>query len=330
MLTTGTHHKAGYILQEDQWYFLLVTVLYKTGCFIGTVAIDYTAQLHFFFTTLYDRTLVGHNTYCPSVNTCITTYNGLTVILFELIEFRIIYDTLDDLDNIIRLIILSAYQSTDLFRIFQWQYRFHTVKSCIFRFTQLIYNSFHLIQAFLLGIKFIISNTADLCMRSGTTQGFLVSVFTNRRFYQVRSGQEDRGITIYHQRLIAHDRQVRPTSHTTTGYSCDLGNSHSTHLCIISEYTSEMLLVREDLVLHRQVYTRTIHDIDHRQAVFHRNLLKAQVFLTRNREPGPGFNRIIIGNDHTLTATYITYTGYRTTGRTTTMLWVHLITGKNP
>ncbi|MCY1531035.1 hypothetical protein D9M68_662460 [compost metagenome] len=90
-----------------------------------------------------------------------------------------------------------------------------------------------------------------------------------------------------------------------------------------------MLLIREDFVLHRQVYTCTIYDVDHRQPVFHRDLLQAQVFLTRNREPGSGFNGIVIGNDHTLTATYITDTGYRTTGRTTTMLRVHLITGKN-
>ena len=48
---------------------------------------------------------------------------------------------------------------------------------------------FDMIQAFLFGFEFIISNATDLSMRNGAAQCFSIYIFPDRRFYQVGTGK---------------------------------------------------------------------------------------------------------------------------------------------
>ena len=63
-----------------------------------------------------------------------------------------------------------------------------------------------------------------------------------------------------------------------------------------------MLTVREDFGLVRQVRAAAIDEVDARQMVFHRNFLRAQVFLDGDREIGAAFDGRVIADDQAFPA----------------------------
>jgi len=63
--------------------------------------------------------------------------------------------------------------------------------------------------------------------------------------------------------------------------------------------------------------------------IFHSDLLHAQVFLSRDGEPGPGFDGLIVCYYYTLPVADGTDTRYCATGWAATMLFIHFISGKS-
>ena len=61
-----------------------------------------------------------------------------------------------------------------------------------------------------------------------------------------------------------------------------------------------MLAVREDLVLQGQERAAGVDEVDARQPVVQRHLLRAQVLLHRHRVVGAAFDRRVVGDDHAL------------------------------
>jgi hypothetical protein len=82
----------------------------------------------------------------------------------------------------------------------------------------------------------------------------------------------------------------------------DLGDALRAHLGLIVEDAAEMIAIRENIGLMGQVGPAGVHQIEAGQAVFLRNLLRAQMFLDRHRVIGAALHRRIIGQHHRQTA----------------------------
>ena len=76
---TTLAHEAGHILEKHQRNLLLVAVENKPRSLIGTFTINYAADLHLSFPCLRDKPLVGDNSHCPPIDTCICGYQGLPI-----------------------------------------------------------------------------------------------------------------------------------------------------------------------------------------------------------------------------------------------------------
>ena len=168
MFAFAAHHKSSYILQKHQRDFFLVTIQNETCGFIGTIAINHTTQLHFAFLIFYHQTLIGNNTYSPTINSCIATNNCFAIIFFKFIQAIRIYNTINNIEHIIGFGIPFALHTINFFDIFNWIFRFCSVKSSIIYWTKFIHYFFHLIQTILLCFEFIICNTRNFGVGNGT------------------------------------------------------------------------------------------------------------------------------------------------------------------
>ncbi len=311
-------------MQKNQWYFLLVAVHDKPCGFVCTVVVDYSTHLHFAFFVLGNQALVGHNAHGPSIYPGIAAYNSLAVVFFKFIQYRPIHYAFNNVPYIIRLCIAFAHYTVNTVRIFRWQFGSNSTKARYCWLAKFIHYFFYLVQAFLLGIKFIICNTAYFGMCNCTTQCFVVYVFANGSFNKVTARQKNGAVVFDHQCFVAHYGQVGPACNAGTHYGCNLCYAQCTHFCIVSEYPAKMFLVGEYLVLHRQVHTCTIHQVNNGQPVFHGNFLHPQILLACYGKPCTCLNRLVVGHNYTLPAAYITNTGNGTTCGAAALRFVHL------
>ena len=95
---------------------------------------------------------------------------------------------------------------------------------------------------------------------------------------------------------------------------------------VVSEDASEVFFVREDIVLHREVDTRTVHQIDDGQMVLKGDLLCPQV-LSGHGKPSAGFDRGIVGHDNALSFDPADHY-HHTCSRTASVFAVHAFCGK--
>ena len=86
-----------------------------------------------------------------------------------------------------------------------------------------------------------------------------------------------------------------------------------------------MFFVGEDFVLHGQEDACAVHEVDDGQAVFHGDFLGAQVFLSGDGEPGPGFDGGVVGHDDALPSADVAYAGDDASGGASAVFFVHLM-----
>ena len=84
----------------------------------------------------------------------------------------------------------------------------------------------------------------------------------------------------------------------------DLRDARRGHRRLVEEDAPEVLAVGEDLVLHRQERAARVHEVDARQAVVQRHLLRAQVLLDRHGVVGAALDRGVVGDDHAAAAVH--------------------------
>ncbi|MCY1522145.1 hypothetical protein D9M68_569900 [compost metagenome] len=166
-------------------------------------------------------------------------------------------------------------------------------------------------------------------MGSSSAKGFIINIFADSGFHEVRTGQKNRSGTINNHRFITHDGQVGSSGYTGSHNGRNLNNSFGRHHGIISKHPAKMFFIGKYLILHGQVHSGTIHQINYRKPVFHSDFLCAQILFRGHWKPGAGLNGGIVGNDHTLPAAYITYAAYYTCSRAAALLGIHAIRCKS-
>ena len=103
-------------------------------------------------------------------------------------------------------------------------------------------------------------------------------------------------------RLVAHRRHIGAAGRARAHDAGDLRDALRAHPRLVEEDAAEVVAVGEHLGLVRQVRPAAVDQIDARQAVLQRDLLRAQVLLHRHREVGAALHRGVVGDDHHLAA----------------------------
>ena len=139
-------------------------------------------------------------------------------------------------------------------------------------------------------------------MHIRAAQLFRAHHLAGRGLHQRRASEEDCALIFDDHGLVAHGRHIGPARRATAHHHGNLGDTLRRHIGLIVEDAAEMIPVGKHLVLIGQVRTAGIHQIDAGQAVLRGDLLRAQMFLHRQRIIGAALYRRIIGDDHTFAA----------------------------
>ena len=120
--------------------------------------------------------------------------------------------------------------------------------------------------------------------------------------HERRAADEDRAGPLDDDRLVAHRRDVGAAGRARAHHDGDLRDPGGRHARLVEEDAAEVLAVREDLVLEREERAAGVDEVEARQPVLRRDLLRAQVLLDREREVGAALDGRVVRDDDALAA----------------------------
>ena len=123
-----------------------------------------------------------------------------------------------------------------------------------------------------------------------------------RRLHQRRPADEDRPRPGHDHRLVAHRRHVGAARRARAHHDRDLRDPLRRHPRLVEEDPPEVVAVGEHLRLQRQKRPARVDEVDARQPVLLRDLLRAQMLLHRQREVRAALHGRIVRDDHALAA----------------------------
>ncbi len=99
-------------------------------------------------------------------------------------------------------------------------------------------------------------------------------------------------------RLVAHRRHVGAAGGARAHHQRDLRDPARRELGLVEEDAAEVVAIGEDLVLERQERAARVDEIEARQPVLERDLLRSQVLLDGHRVVGAALDRRVVRDDH--------------------------------
>ena len=123
-----------------------------------------------------------------------------------------------------------------------------------------------------------------------------------RGAHQRRAAEEDRALPFHDDVFIAHRGNIGAARGAGAHHQGDLRDAHRGHARLIVENPPKMFAIGKDLGLQRKKRAARIDQVDARQMILHRDFLRAQMLLHRERIVGPAFHGRIVGDDHRLAA----------------------------
>ena len=157
-------------------------------------------------------------------------------------------------------------------------------------------------QRVLVILRDMIDDAGFAAVRLRAAQLFGGDFLARRRLHQRRAGEEDRALVAHDHRLVRHGGDVGTPRRAASHHAGDLRDALGGHVRLIEEDAPEMLAIGEHLGLMRQVRAARIDQIDARQPVLARDVLRAQVLLYRQRVIGAALHRGVVAHDHALAA----------------------------
>ena len=129
-------------------------------------------------------------------------------------------------------------------------------------------------------------------------------VLAGRRLHEGRPAEKDGARAFDDDRLVGHRRHVGAAGRARAQDHGDLRYARRRQPGLVEEDASEVLPVREYLGLHRKKGAAGIDQIDARQPVLERDLLRSQVLLDGDGKVGAPFDGGIVGHHHHLAAAH--------------------------
>ena len=122
-----------------------------------------------------------------------------------------------------------------------------------------------------------------------------------RGAHQRRPRQKNRPLLAHDDVLVAHRGHVRAARRATAHHHRDLRDAHRRHPRLVVEDAPEVVAVGKHLRLQRQKRAARIDQVNARQPILDRDLLRAQMLLHRHRIVGAAFDRRVVrDHDHRL------------------------------
>ena len=145
-----------------------------------------------------------------------------------------------------------------------------------------------------------------------------------------RRGGEEKPASFGHQNVIAHYRQIRASGNTHAHDRGDLRNAHRAHHGVIAEYAAKVVGIGEYVFLQRQKNAGGIDEIQNGNAVFDRDVLRADHFLGGHRKERARFYGGVVRNDHHQATGHATGADDGSSGRRAAPFLVHFVCGVEP
>ncbi len=133
-----------------------------------------------------------------------------------------------------------------------------------------------------------IDRAADVCVHCGSAKLLGVDVLSDRGLHQRGAGEIELA-PFSHKKLVAENREVSAAGHAMTHHRRVLGNSHGREDRVVAENPAEIILIGKDFVLHRQINSRRVNQVNERQIAAGRNFLARRTFLTVAGKNAPAF-----------------------------------------
>ena len=146
----------------------------------------------------------------------------------------------------------------------------------------------------------VIGDAGEPRVHVGAAELFGRHFLAGRGLHERRAAQEDRAGALDDDRLVGHRRHVRAAGRARTHDDGDLRNALGRHARLVEEDPAEVLAIGKDLGLQRQKGAAGVDEVDARQAILERDLLRAEVFLDRDRVVGAALDRGVVGDDQHL------------------------------
>ena len=135
-------------------------------------------------------------------------------------------------------------------------------------------------------------------MHVGAAEVFGRHHLAGRGLHQRRAAEEDRALLAHDDRLVRHRRHIGAARRARAHHAGDLRNAERGQRRLIVEDAAEVLAVGKHLGPLRQVGAAGVDQIDARQPVLARDLLRAQMLLHRHRVVGAALDGGVVAHDH--------------------------------
>ena len=122
-------------------------------------------------------------------------------------------------------------------------------------------------------------------------------VLSRRGLHERRAADEDRPGSANDHGLVRHRRHVRAAGGAGAHDRRDLRDPERREARLVEEDAPEVVAIGEDLGLERQEGAARVDEVEAREAVLARDLLRAQVLLHRQRVVGAALDRRVVRDD---------------------------------
>ena len=164
------------------------------------------------------------------------------------------------------------------------------------------------LERVLLRLSQVIRHTRFLAVEVSATKLFISNNFTGCSLNKGWSAQKDGSASLDHDDLIRHSGHISATSGATAHNDSNLRDTSGRHASLVKEDSSEVITIRENIILFRKESSSTINQIDTRQLVLFSNFLGTKVFLDSDGVVGSSLVGEVVAENHTLLAVHHTDT----------------------
>ena len=154
----------------------------------------------------------------------------------------------------------------------------------------------------LVGGRVVIGDTRAARVHVGSAQLLGGDVLAGGGLHERRPADEDRPGALDDDRLVAHRGHVGAAGRARAHHRRDLRDPLRGHARLVVEDAAEVLAVGEDLGLQRQEGAARVDEVDAREVVLLRHLLRAEMLLHGQREVGAALHGGVVGDDDALLA----------------------------
>ena len=271
-------HVAGRVLQEDQGRAALVAELDELAGLGRAIGLD--------------RTVVAQYPDQPALDAGVAAHRLGRVLGLEFKKVGAIDQTRNDLAHIVGLTLVGGHQAEQFLLVEQRLGKTGGNGNPVP--VELVHHLARHADGVGVVLAQVLAQAGHLRMGFGAADLVLGAVLADGGLDQRRAGQKDVGASAHQDHVIRQARQVGAAGGGRAMHDGDLRQAGGRHARLVGETASAL---DEDLALVHQIRAAALDQIDQRQLVLARDLLRAQRLAQAHRRDGAALDRAVAGRD---------------------------------